>query len=55
MTYMAMPLHKNPCPRGNEIYNFDRPFLSRHYYILALCDLCLGVEKNIVKEIMQFH
>ena len=55
MTYMAMPLHKNPCPRGHEIYNYDRPFLSHHYYILALSHLCLGIEKKIVKEIMQFH
>ena len=31
MTYMAMPLHKNPCPRSNKIYNFDRPFLGHHY------------------------
>ena len=37
------------------MYNFGIPFLSRHYYILALCDLCLGVEKNIVEEIMHFH
>ena len=35
-----------------EIYNFGRPFLGNHYYILGLSDLCLGVEKNILKEIM---
>ena len=55
MTYMATPVHKNPCPRGHEIYNFGRPFLGHHYYILGLSDLCLGIEKNIFKEIMQFH
>ena len=55
MTYMALPLHKNPCPRGHEIYNFDRPFLGHHYYILGLSDLCLGVEKKIFKEIMHFY
>ena len=31
MTYMATPLHKNPCPGGHEIYNFGRPFLGHHY------------------------
>ena len=51
---MATPLHKNPCPRGHQIYNFGRPFLG-HYYILGLSDLCLGKEKKIFKEIMQFH
>ena len=38
-----------------EIYNFGTPFLGHHYYILGLSDLCLGIEKKIVKEIMQFH
>ena len=38
-----------------EIYNFGTPFLGHHYYTLSLFDLCLGVEKKIVKEIMQFH
>ena len=23
MTYMVTPQHKNPCPGGHEIYNFD--------------------------------
>ena len=55
MTYMAMPQHKNPYPRGHEIYNFGRPFLGHHYYIHGLSDVCLGVEKKIFKEIMHFH
>ena len=55
MTYMATPEHKNPCPRGHEIYNFGRPFLGHHNYILNLFDLCLGVEKKIFKEIMYYH
>ena len=38
-----------------EIYNFGRPFLGQHYYILSLSDLGLGVEKSIFKEIMDFH
>ena len=54
-TNMAMPLHKNPCPRGHEIYNFGRPFLGHHYYILGLSDLCQRAEKKIFKEIMQFN
>ena len=57
MTYMVTPSHKNPCPRGHEIYNFGRPFLCHHLYILSLFDLCLGVENKIFKEIhvMYFH
>ena len=35
MTYMATPQHKNPCPRGHEIYNFGRPFVCHHFYILV--------------------
>ena len=53
--YMITPLHKNPCPRGHDIYNFGRPFLGHHYYIHGLSDLCLGVDKQIFKEIMHFH
>ena len=35
MTYMATPKHKNPYPRGHEIYNFVRPFLTHHNYALV--------------------
>ena len=52
---MAIPLHKNPCSRGHEIYKFNRPFLGHYYYILGQSDLCLGVEKKIVEEIMHLH
>ena len=38
-----------------KFYNFGTPFLGHHYYTLRLFDLCLGVEKKIVKETMQFH
>ena len=55
MIYMATPLHKNPCPWGHEIYNFLASFLGHHNYIFSLSDLCLGVEKKVFKEIMQFH
>ena len=54
MTYMATQMHKNPSPGGHEIYHVGRHFLSHHYYILSLPDLCLGVEK-ILKEIMLFN
>ena len=36
-----------PSPGGHESYNFGRPFLGHHYYILSLSDLYLGVEKNV--------
>ena len=55
LTYIATPQHKNPCPGGHENYNFGRPFLGHHYYILCLSDLCLGVEKKIFKQIMYSH
>ena len=55
MTYMTTPQHKNPSPGGHEIYNFGRPFLGHHHYILSLSDLCLRVKKKIFKGIMHFH
>ena len=55
MTCMATPEHKNPFPRGHEIFKFSRPFLGYHYYILSWFDLSLGVEKKIFKEIMHFY
>ena len=55
MTYLTTPQHKNPYPMGHDIYNFGRPLFGHLYYILGLSDLCLGVEKTILKEIMQFH
>ena len=48
-------LAKNPCPKGHEIYNFGRPFLGHHNYILNLSMLCLEIEKKIFKEIMHVH
>ena len=44
---MATTYHKNPCPGGHKIYNFDRPFLGNRYVILSLSELCLEVEKKI--------
>ena len=41
ITYKDTPLHKNSCPGGHEIYNFGRPFLGDHNYLLSLSVLCL--------------
>ena len=37
---MATPSARTPAQGGHEIYNFGRPFLGHHYYILSLYDLC---------------
>ena len=50
---MATPWHNNPCPGGCDIYNFSRPYLGYHYYILRFSDLCLGVEKKIYITILK--
>ena len=50
-----MALTSESQPRGHEIYNLGRPFLSHHYYILSLSDLCMGVKKIFFKETMRFH
>ena len=48
---MAIPILKEPLPRGcHKIYNFVRPFLGHHYYILSLSDLCIGGKKKIFKR-----
>ena len=53
--YMTInALAQEPLPGGHVIYNFGKPFLGHHYYILGMSYLCLGV-KTIFKEIMQFH
>ena len=52
---MTTHQHKNPCLGGHKIYNFGWPFLGQHYFTLSLSDLCLGVEKKILKEILNFH
>ena len=47
---MTTSLLNNPCTGPHEIYNFSRPYIGHHYYILSLFDLCLGVEKKIFKR-----
>ena len=39
----------------HEIYNFGRPFLGHHYYILGLSDQCLGVEKKFLRNTAILH
>ena len=41
-------LAQEPCPRDHEIFGWL--FLGHHYLKLRLSDLCLGVEKKILKE-----
>ena len=57
MIYMTMPQHKNTYPKGCEIYNFCRHLLGHYYQTFtgSLSDLCLGVVKKFLKEIMHFH
>ena len=52
---MTTPQHKNPCPGGHEIYNFGRPIIGHHYYLLSLIELFPGVEKKTFKEIHKFY
>ena len=51
---MTTPWHKNPCPGGNGIYNFDRIFLEFHYHTLFLSASCPIVER-IFQEIHIFY
>ena len=52
--YGHTPAHE-ALPWGHEIYNFGSLFFSHHNYFLSSSDLCLGVEKKVLKEIMHFH
>ena len=52
---MSIPQHKNPCTGDHEIYNFGKLFLGRHYILFSLSYQCLGEEKKILKEIMNFN
>ena len=47
--------HKNPSFGGHEIYKLGEPLLGHRNYILSSSDLCSGVEKQIIKEIMNFY
>ena len=47
--------HRNPCPGGNEIYNFDRGFHAHHYFTISFSAICLGVEKKIFNDLHQFY
>ena len=54
-TIWPCPNARTLAPRVMNIYNFGRLFLGYHYYTLSLSDLCLGVEKKILKKIINFH
>ena len=45
------PQHKNHYPAGHEIYNFGKPFLGHHYFILNLFDPCSRIERKKEKNI----
>ena len=50
---MASPQHKNPCPKGHEIYIIGAAFPGHHnymsIYLYSLSALCPGVEEKIFK------
>ena len=46
-------LAKESLPQGSA--NIGRLFIFHHYLNLNLSDLCLGVEKKILKEITHFQ
>ena len=45
----------NKRPTGLYGHLSIRRFLGHHCYRDSLSDICLGVEKKILKEIMHFH
>ena len=45
----------NLSQRAHEIIIFGKPLIDHHYHLISLSDLCPGVEKKILKEIMYFH
>ena len=55
ITYMATPLHKNPCTGGHNIYNFGRPFFGHHFYTLSLYRPYPKVEKKIFFKYTNLH
>lgn len=46
---------KKPCVRGLEMSDLCRFFLGIITTDLSLSDLCLGIEKNMFKEINAFY
>ena len=50
-----MSLHKNPCSRSHEIYNFGKSYLGHHYYTHSLYGSCTRVEKTrFLKKYINF-
>ena len=54
MISMTRPGTRTPLP-GSGISKFGGPFLGHHHFTLSLHDLCSGVEKKILKVIMQIN
>ena len=50
VTYMPTLYHENTNPWGHEINHFGRFFHVNNNFTLNLSDLCLGVEKKILKD-----
>ena len=55
MIYIVIPLLKNKCPGGHEIYNFIRHFLRHYYCELSFSESCPRVENKIFKKVLHFH
>ena len=61
MTFSLDDLYGHPPaqelrPRGREIYNYGKPFLSHHYHVPSLFDPCPREEKiRFFNQIMHFH
>lgn len=49
-----MVKHKNLCPGCHENYTFGRPFIDHQYFAISLSDLCLGIEKDVLKRNNEF-
>ena len=54
MTCIATPQHKYPCPRSDEIYNFDKPFIGHYYFTFSLSEPYPGVKKTFLKKYTNF-
>ena len=52
---MSTSILKEPSRWGHEIYNFDRTFLSNHYYTPILSEPCPGVEEDFLRNTSILH
>ena len=56
MAYMAMPKHKNPCPRGHKMYNFGKPLFGNYHplYTQFVWTMPMSGEEKSFTSIFQF-